>query len=97
MPRAVLVNALAMLAYQVRSFVVQTAVLPCAPHTVVRSSGPSAVPSRQRRYRATVEGAQEKVVVKADVWEGFGEEDHERFLDEYWQKKPLLIRQAVQG
>lgn len=83
--------------YQVHAFFVQNAVLPCAPHTVVRSSGPSAASSRERRHRATVEGAQETVVVKADVWEGFGKEDHERFLDEYWQKKPLLIRQAVQG
>jgi hypothetical protein len=33
----------------------------------------------------------------ADVWQGFGPEDHERFLADYWQKRPLLIRQAFPG
>ncbi|CAB1099265.1 unnamed protein product [Ectocarpus sp. CCAP 1310/34] len=36
-------------------------------------------------------------VVKAEVWQGFSEEDHDRFLAEFWQKKPLLIRQAIKG
>lgn len=46
---------------------------------------------------ATPQGNAEGVSVTAEVWEGFGEEDHDRFLAEFWQKKPLLIRQAVKG
>lgn len=37
------------------------------------------------------------VAVTAEEWDGFGEEDYARFLAEFWQKKPLLIRQAVKG
>ena len=37
------------------------------------------------------------VDLTAEEWHGFSEEDHDRFLAEFWQKKPLLIRQAVKG
>lgn len=48
-------------------------------------------------HRAAVERDVEAMAVAAEEWDGFGEEDHERFLAEFWQKKPLLIRQAVKG
>lgn len=79
------------LAPQTQAFVVSP---PRAPHDVaVRRRRP---PSRTRR--ATVEDSTaDTAVLTAEEWHGFGEEDHERFLAEFWQKKPLLIRQAVKG
>lgn len=44
-----------------------------------------------------MEDTVDSVVLTAEEWDGFGEEDHDRFLAEFWQKKPLLIRQAVKG
>lgn len=81
-------------AWQARAFV--AAPLPrtsCdgqAPHVRTSSMGaPSAA-------AAAVESAVGETVT-AEVWQGFSEEDHDRFLAEFWQKKPLLIRQAVKG
>ena len=47
--------------------------------------------------RATAENALGEVSTAAEVWESFEEKDHDRFLLEFWQKKPLLIRRAVPG
>ena len=61
--------------------------------TCSRTAGAKTIP----RHCAIPQGNTEVVSVAAEVWEGFGEEDHDRFLAEFWQKKPLLIRQAVKG
>lgn len=66
-----------------------------APHDV-SSRRPGKAPRGGGRP-ATVEDSVGTAVVTAEVWDGFGEDDHERFLGEFWQKKPLLIRRAVPG
>lgn len=80
-------------AWQARAFV--TTPLP-------RISCDSRAPqvSRFGAPRGATAAAVENVVgevLTAEVWQGFSEEDHDHFLAEFWQKKPLLIRQAVKG
>lgn len=78
------------LAPQTQAFVVSP---PRAPHDVAVRRRPA--PGGHRR--AAVEDATDTVALTAEEWHGFSEEDHDRFLAEFWQKKPLLIRQAVKG
>lgn len=67
-------------------------------HTIGGTCSRTTIDTRSiSRHCAAPQDAAEVVSVTAEVWEGFGEEDHDRFLAEFWQKKPLLIRQAVKG
>lgn len=61
--------------------------------TCSRTAGVRTIPG----HCAIPQGNADVVTLTAEVWEGFSEEDHDRFLAEFWQKKPLLIRQAVKG
>eukprot|EP00904_Undaria_pinnatifida_P011073 jgi/Undpi1/7096/HiC_scaffold_22.g09570.m1 len=70
---------------------------PRVPHTIGTLCSRRVVGSRISGHYATTRDTAEVVSVVAEVWEGFPEEDHDRFLAEFWQKKPLLIRQAVKG
>lgn len=97
MPTHFLPALLPLLAWQTQAFVVAPLSRPSAdaraPH--VASSRPRSAP---RRLPATVEDtAVGALAVTAEEWDGFGKEDYARFLSEFWQKKPLLIRQAVKG
>lgn len=80
-------------AFVVAPLPLRALVKPTAPH----------IPVCRTRYAtagvhcATAEDAVRSVALTAEEWDGFGEEDHDRFLAEFWQKKPLLIRQAVKG
>lgn len=78
------------LAPQTQAFVISP---PRAPHDVAVRRWPTS----GGKQRAAVEGHEDAVSLTAEEWHGFGEEDHDRFLAEFWQKKPLLIRQAVKG
>lgn len=67
---------------------------PTAPHISVRRPGSATAGGH---CCSTAEDAERLAVLTAEEWDGFVEEDHDRFLAEFWQKKPLLIRQAVKG
>lgn len=81
-------------AFMVTPFPVGASANPVAPHVSVRRPRSATVGGH---CCAAVEDAVGSVALTAEVWDGFGEEDHDRFLAEFWQKKPLLIRQAVKG
>lgn len=72
-----------------------------APHVTSSNAACFTGLTSSRRYAAVDSTAEETagtaVVEAAEVWEGFEEKDHDRFLAEFWQKKPLLIRQALKG
>lgn len=73
-----------------------------APHVVstgisVDLTSPPTRASSSRVHRAVAENAVGTVSVTVETWEGFSEKDHDRFLAEFWHKKPVLIRQAVKG
>ncbi|CAM9223205.1 unnamed protein product, partial [Hapterophycus canaliculatus] len=96
MPLQLLLVISPLLVWQTQAFLVAPLSCPSsdarAPHVA------SSRPRSAGRHPATVEDTTVgTVAVKAEEWEGFGEEDHARFLAEFWQKKPLLIRQAVKG
>lgn len=95
-----LVLLLPLLAWQTRAFLLAPLLsgttAPSAPQ--VGSGGSACRPqARSAGHRATIEDSGDTVPIRAEVWEGFEEEDHDRFLAEFWQKKPLLIRRAVKG
>ncbi len=89
------------LARQAQAFVISPPRAAAAPQDcaldIRRPRRPEPASTAVGGHRAAVEGVSEAVVVAAEEWDGFGEEDHERFLAEFWQKKPLLIRQAMKG
>lgn len=75
-------------------------------HGLLLQQLPRGYPLRKETRRCTVPdktggasittGTEGEEVI-AEEWDGFRVEDHERFLTDFWQKKPLLIRNAIPG